>query len=374
MTPNANVLTSRAKRDEPPRAAPPAPSAPPLSSSQLRAFVDALERLGYDVTSLVTNAGIRRAELDDPDAMIPSGACDAILGRACEQRRHPNLGAHLAAVTPIGAYPLLDYLVVTSDTVEGALDQLVRYFHLVNAPFRLAIADDGDIVRLVIHAANAFAAEYETSIVVHHLGEETERRLRPVCVNLQHQPENRGDLERLLGCPVRAPSPWTGVEFSKQSLRLPLRRRDPALRGVLEGHAASVATRSSTGEDRSTVARVRSALASCLPRGVPEIAVIARQLAISPRTLQRRLAAEGGSYQQLVDLVRREAAERLLSDTSLASGEVGYLLGFSEPSAFHRAFKRWNGVTPQRYRTRHRSARNVDRADAPNAGQSIRRR
>ena len=360
MTPHANVLTSRATPDDPPRAAPPAPSAPPLSSSQLRPFVDALERLGYDVISLLTAAGIRRAELDDPDAMIPSGACDAILGRACEQRRHPNLGAHLAAVTPIGAYPLLDYLIVTTDTVEGALDQLVRYFHLVNAPFRLGVADDGDIVRLVIHTANAFSAEYETSITVHHLREETERRLQPVCVNLQHQPENHADLERLLGCQVRAPSPWTGVEFSKQSLRLPLRRRDPALRAVLEGHAESIATRSSSSDDRSTVARVRGAVASRLPRGVPEIVVIARQLAISPRTLQRRLAAEGVSYQQLVDLVRREAADRLLRDGSVAIGEVGYLLGFSEPSAFHRAFKRWHDVTPQQYRTRHRSARNVE--------------
>jgi len=359
MTANANVLTSRATRDERPRAAPPASSAPPLSSSQLRAFVDALERLGYDVTSLLTGAGIRRTELDDPDTLIPNWVCDAILGRACEQRRHPNLGAHLAAVTPIGTYPLLDYLVVTTDTVGAALDQLVRYFHLVSAPVRLALADDGDIVRLVIDAANPFAAEYETSIVVHHLGEETERRLRPVCVNLQHQPENRADLERLLGCRVRAPAPWTGVEFSKQSLRLPLRRRDPALRAVLEGHAATVA-RSLISEDHSTIASVRGALASCLPRGVPEIGVIARQLAISPRTLQRRLAAEGVSYQQLVDLVRREAAERLLSEASVAIGEVGYLLGFSEPSAFHRAFRRWHGVTPQQYRTRHRAARNVD--------------
>ena len=182
--------------------------------------------------------------------------------------------------------------------------------------------------------------------------------MRPVCVNLQHQPENRADLERLLGCHVRAPSPWTGVEFSKQSLRVPRRRRDPALRAVLEGHAASVATPSSSSDDRSIVARVRSAVASRLPRGAPEIGAIARQLAISPRTLQRRLAAEGVSYQQLVDLLRREVAERLLRDASVSIGEVGYLLGFSEPSAFHRAFKRWCSVTPQQYRARHRSAWN----------------
>jgi AraC-like DNA-binding protein len=83
---------------------------------------------------------------------------------------------------------------------------------------------------------------------------------------------------------------------------------------------------------------------------VPAIGVVARQLTLAPRTLQRRLAAEGVSYQQLVDVVRREAAERLLTDASMSIGEIGYLLGFSEPSAFHRAFKRWHSLAPHDYR------------------------
>ena len=83
---------------------------------------------------------------------------------------------------------------------------------------------------------------------------------------------------------------------------------------------------------------------------MPSIDLVAKQLAIAPRTLQRRLATEGFSYQQVVDLERREAAERLLVDASLAVGEIGYLLGFSEPSAFHRAFKRWHQMTPLEYR------------------------
>ena len=75
-------------------------------------------------------------------------------------------------------------------------------------------------------------------------------------------------------------------------------------------------------------------------------------LATSQRTLQRRLAAEGVSFQQLQDDVRREAAERLLADRSLAANEIGYLLGFSEPSAFHRACKRWFRATPLEFRKR----------------------
>jgi AraC-like DNA-binding protein len=353
MTPNANVLTPRATRDDATRGGrrgpTPLPPAPPCS--QLRAFVDALDRLGYDVVALLAQAGLRRAELDDPDGTVPGSAFNAVITRACEQRRVPNLGAHLATVTPIGAYPLLDYLVVTSGDVGGALEQLVRYFHLTEAPVRLAIAEEVDSVRLLVQRPmTGFVADYETSIVVHHLREETEHRLRPSYVSLEHEPDDRADLERLLGCRVHAPSTWTGIEFSRDSLRLPLRRRDPTLRGVLEGHAANVAQRSSVADEHSTIDQVRGVVASRLGRGVPAIGVVARQLTIAPRTLQRRLAAEGASYQQLVDVVRREAAERLLTDASMSIGEIGYLLGFSEPSAFHRAFKRWHSLTPHEYR------------------------
>jgi len=68
------------------------------------------------------------------------------------------------------------------------------------------------------------------------------------------------------------------------------------------------------------------------------------------RSLQRQLAAEGLSYQELIDATRSDAAERFLAETSLPIAEVGYLLGYAEPAAFHRAFKRWKKVTPQAYR------------------------
>lgn len=346
MTADAKRLTSRATNRQP---SDDTDATQPASG--LRAFTDALDRLGYDVASLLAEAGLRRTDLDDPDASIPCAAFNRVIRSACEQRRMPNLGARLAAATPIGAFPLLDYLVVSADTVGGALDQLVRYFHLVDAPVTLTVVRDDDSTRLVVErATNPFIEQYETSIAVHHLRAETEQRLRVSFVALMHEPDDARELERQLGCPVRVPSTWSGIELSRESLQLPLRRRDAALRGVLEGHAASVATRQPSHDDRTTVARVRAVLASRLGRGVPSIDLVAKQLAIAPRTLQRRLAAEGVSYQQVVDLERREAAERLLVDASLAVGEIGYLLGFSEPSAFHRAFKRWHQMTPLEYR------------------------
>lgn len=345
LTPDATNMSTSTER------------ASTYSAAQLRAFVDAFERLEFDVPRLLAYVDLRRSDLNDPDALITCEAFGRVIGAACEERRVPNLGAHVAAITPIGTYPLLDYLVVTTDTVGAALEQLTRYFHLTAAPATLTLVREPDVSRLVVHPrTDRFMSEYQTSIAVHHLRAETEHRFRASCVSLMHQPDDVADLERLLGCSVHTPAPWSGVELSRESLRLPLRRRDSALRRLLEGQAAAMTDNEAAQNDRRAVARVRAAVVSRLGHGVPAMSLVARQLAIAPRTLQRRLVAEGLTYQQVVEGVRREAAERLLANQSLTVGEIGYLLGFSEPSAFHRAFKRWHRLTPQEYRRKRSGA------------------
>jgi AraC-like DNA-binding protein len=99
---------------------------------------------------------------------------------------------------------------------------------------------------------------------------------------------------------------------------------------------------------------VRRVLASRIARGDTQIQSVARALSTSTRSLQRRLAAVGLSYNQLLDQVRKEAAERHLTDSALSITEIAYLLGYSEPAAFNSAFKRWYDETPQGFRQRQR--------------------
>jgi AraC-like DNA-binding protein len=335
MTTNAKELTGRAS--------------PPQPAAQVRPFGDALTRLGYNVPALLAPLGLTPGVLNDPDALVPRDALARLLRAAAEQRRITNLAARIAFHTALGAYPLLDYLVATTDTVGDALRQLVRYFHLVGAPVRVDIVEEPDAVRLVLRDFDPFMAEYEAAIAIHHLREESQQRLQVSFVSLPHEPEDPRDLERLLGCAVRAPAAWSGIEFPKDAMATSLRRRDPVLRRVLEGSARQAAVAPhATGNDAAD--RVRAALTSRVGGRLPEMSEMARQLAMAPRTLQRRLAAEGVSYKELLDEARRTAAERLLVDRSLTVAEVGYLLGFSEPSAFHRAFKRWHDVTPLEFR------------------------
>jgi AraC-like DNA-binding protein len=323
---------------------------------QFRAFVDAFERLGYDAGRLLSDIGVRRADLDDPDALIPCASTGALVCCAMRERPLKNVGLRLAAQTPIGAMGLLDYLIVTSDTVGHGLQQLARYLRLLTgAPFLLELREDQDPILAVHHvdaSAATFGVEYSVALTVLHIREETGNRARFECVSFTHQPDDVPEMERVLGCEVHAGASWSGVALPRESWRMPLPRKDPIVHRVLEGHAESIKPDALAMD--SLAIDVRRVIASRMANGGIDISVVARHLGISTRTLQRRLAAAGLSYQELLDETRREAAETCINNAALSVGEIAYLLGYSEPAAFHRAFRRWTGTTPHIFRARRR--------------------
>jgi AraC-like DNA-binding protein len=128
-------------------------------------------------------------------------------------------------------------------------------------------------------------------------------------------------------------------------------KADPALSRVIERHAESLLA-GRPNPVASTPERVRQLFASALGEGEVGLSSIAQKLKMSERSLQRRLADEGVSFDSLLDEVCRELAQRYLADPKIAVSEVAYLLGYSEPSPFHRAFKRWTGKTPAELRRR----------------------
>jgi AraC-like DNA-binding protein len=345
MTAHVNSLIDRARpaTEESPPATQPA--------RELRAFLDALGKLGYDVPELVRAARLSPADLKDPDALIPLSATGAVFQRAQAVRPLKNIALRMALETPLGAFPLLDYLVVTSDTVGEGVRQLARYFRIVGAPVSIEIRDRENPVRVLMRPDcldASMTVEYVASIAVHHLRRETGGRLEVAYVSLELGPEDPADFEERLGCPVRAEASWSGIALPRSSWKLALQRRDPILRGVLETQANQVVAK--LPRSRKPADEIRRVLASRVAGGDTRIQTVARQLAMSVRTLQRRLAAEKLSYQDVLEEIRRQAAERYLSDATLSAAEVGFLLGYSEPAAFHRAFKRWHGMTPVQFR------------------------
>jgi AraC-like DNA-binding protein len=320
-----------------------------MTANDVRVLTRALAELGHDTDALLTATGLSQYDLNDPDVRIPCEVLGALVSAAQQSHFTPNLAVEVAQRTPMGAYPLLDYLVLTSDTVGAGVKQLARYFRLVGNPVTFAVVDSGDEVRVqFVSAAAQFSVEYVASLMVLHFRNETNGRFHVTSVNLRHVPDDLAGIQRALDCRVVAGSSWNGLSLPRAAWLLPLRRHDPVLRHMLESQAnevlARMPTRSGLADD------VQRALASGLTSESTRIATLARRLGMSGRTLQRRLSGEGVSFQQLLDDVRKEAACRFISQPTLAICEVAYLVGYSEPAPFHRAFKRWYGMTPETFR------------------------
>jgi AraC-like DNA-binding protein len=361
MTARADRLTKRAK---PPDRAGSEPSSDPAST--VRVFVEALERLDYRMEPLLAAADINRLDLDDPDARIPCTVWIPMFCRALEERPMKNAGMRLGAVTPIGAFPLIDYLIMTSQNVGEGLTRLARYLRLGGARSVPSLREDEDPIRVLLEGCDTpLSAEFSVTLSVLHFSEETEDRFRAGYVSFSHTPDDIAEMERVLGCPVHTGTAWNGWALSRETWELPLRRRDPVLGGLLQRQADDAIGRLPPMD--GVALDVRRALASRVGGGDTRIQAIARMLATSARSLQRRLATAGFSYQQLRDLARKDAAERYLADSPLSIGEVAYLLGYSEPAAFNRAFRRWHRETPQAFRHRQRSERSRMQASAPSA-------
>ena len=349
MTARADSLTERAKPAGSTRSV---QSSYPASSA--RVFIDALERLNYSVEPLLGDAGIRRADLEDPDARIPCATWGAMFRQALAVRPMKNVGVRLATVTPFGAFPLIDYLIATSDTVGEGLTRLARYQRLVEPRSVPVLHGDEDPIRVLLEGPDTpFSAEFTVTINLLLCREETDGRFRAAYASFRHEPDDVAEIERVLSCPVHTGASWNGWALSREMCQLPLRRRDPVLGRLLRRQADEAIAR--LPASNGVALDVRRALASRVAGGDTRIQTVARVLATSARSLQRRLAAAGVSYQQLLDLARKAAAERYLTDSSLPIGDIAYLLGYSEPAAFTRAFRRWNEETPQAFRLRQRS-------------------
>jgi AraC-like DNA-binding protein len=172
----------------------------------------------------------------------------------------------------------------------------------------------------------------------------------PLEVRFPHSaPDDISEHQQLFGCKLQFGWERTELVFAREFLNTPLVKADPALQAILEAQVVDLIRKLPKGE--ATTDAVRRHLASELGKGQPTLEQIAARLHMSSRTLRRHLDEEGTSFRQILSEVRRELASRHLSEGRLAIGEIAFLLGFSEPSAFHRAFKHWTGHAPHAYRT-----------------------
>jgi AraC-like DNA-binding protein len=320
----------------------------------LRVCAEALEAGGADVASFLAGLSVARSTLDDVDARVPIEADLALWGAAPLLSGDEHFGLHSGERLNPEAFDVLGYTLGSSATVGEAFRRLVRYNRLLHdaAEVDLVVGAKGARIefRLTPGGTPRHQAEFSFAVFVSFCRNATGVDVAPLRVEFSHPaPADLSEHERIFRAPLLFGRPGNALVLAPYVLELPLLGRNPGLGAVLERQMNDLLAELPSGE--TLVERVKRLIAAELAGGEPTAEVVARKLRATPRTLHRWLRAEGTSYREILEGLRRELALRYLAEDHLAIGEAAFLLGFSEASAFHRSFKRWTGKTPAQYRT-----------------------
>jgi AraC-like DNA-binding protein len=317
-------------------------------------MVRAAELCGVDARDVLARAGVAPALLLDPDGRIPVHVSMAIWEEL--RARSGNAALQLTApmVLPVGAYRVLDYLVGASATVGDGVRRLARFFGIINPAIALTVHASERGVSLVAalktgQAMPALYVDYLFAAVVGRLRTFFRPQLRLVGVDLrQPAPLDVAPYQHAFRTGPRFGADADRIHFSADEWRAPLETSDPQLAQVLEARALTRLQQLTDGE-KGVSPEVRGAIMGTLPDGA-HVEDVARALHMSVRTLQRKLEKAGTTYRAALDALRSELACQYLKDEAVSICEVALLLGFSEQSSFHRAFERWTGEAPGRWR------------------------
>jgi AraC-like DNA-binding protein len=323
-------------------------------------IVGAAVRGGADRGELLARTGFDPSLASDPDTKISLELESALWNEGARLTGDDAFGLHAAEHVEPGAFDVLDYAVRTAPTLRAALERLARYNRLLHDAAVFTLTDRPPVVRLE-HSfkrqqgrQSRHAAEFTLASIVVVGAALVGQPLEPTRVEFAHAPPSAAVLDehrRIFARPPSFAQPVNALELDTALLARPIPHADPALSRVLERHAEALLA-ALPPERETTTERVRQLLSKTLGDAAPSLADTAARLKLGERSLQRKLADEGCSFESLLDEVRQSLALRYLADRSLAIAEVAYLLGYSEPSPFHRAFKRWTGKTPSEARGR----------------------
>lgn len=327
-----------------------------VGTTACRALLAACTQLGLNRQALLSAAGLTMAEVEDPDGRLGIAQVAALWQAALDSSDDPSLGLRMALAVPFGAYRVIDFLAAAAPTVGEGITRMARYFPLVNTAFAWRITHEGSRVHVALEQPGApdglprSLVDYALVCTILHLRHAHGFAWPLVEVTFAFPaPPVARDHEAALGCPVRFGQSHNAFVMTRATWDLPSRAPSCELLQTLEAHAARMLA--NLESSRVTSTRVAQLIVEELEGGDPSLARIAGRMALSPRTLQRRLGDEQTTFADVLDETRRHVAEAYVKDRGLALTEVAYLLGFSEQSAFTRAFQRWWGVPPSQVRS-----------------------
>jgi AraC-like DNA-binding protein len=302
------------------------------------------------------------ADSGPEDLRLPVAPSQLFLEHMAKLVGEPNLGLLAARETPLGTFKVLEFVAFSAQTWRGVVETAFRYVHLMNeaADFRI------EVVRSQAHIVLASKVplsrpgiDFQSAML--HLT--TTRWVGRQAPELEvwftyPEPSDLTEHRAIFGtAKLCFDAPYNGFVHDAARLDEPVPSADPEVHAILRKHAERLLAELASGD--GLVEHVRMQLLESLKEGPMTASDVAKGMGVTRRTLTRRLAEHGTKFSELLDDVRRKAATYYVAATEHSLIDIAFLVGFSESSAFVRAFKRWHGVAPMADRRAQRAARTI---------------
>ncbi len=331
-----------------------------VSVSYTRTLLKAVDQYGLEYDDMLQCAGIDPDIVENPEARIPLDKHRRFWAQAIAQSGDPFFGLHLAEIMRPETLNIVGEIILNCQTIRGALEKYLRYEVLVGGGWRTRLDERGAQCRISceVEHFSGYRQSLELKIagIILFIRWALDRHIKPIKVLFScPTPESQGEYQRIFQCPIVFGQDSNALVFERDLLDATLPYANPAVGLLLEQFAEDKLAAQASSKPVSVQVYeliyahiVEGVLARDPAQDSNFNQLVSDAFSISPRTLHRKLKREGCSFQLIFNDVRKDLSIKMLNN-GITTSEIAYRVGFSDPAAFCKAFKKWTGVSPKTF-------------------------
>ena len=327
-----------------------------LAASYIQSLYPMADAYQLNINDLLEKAGINPERMEQPGYRVPLYRAFKLLKVMEEESLNPHIHIHLGQQVRAKSFQILGYACMSSNNVGEAIDCLIRFEKLVWDIGATHVVHEGDLVKLIwkpkgipIALVPREVIEMAISGWVNFGYWITGDRHQPLSVHFSHnQPNDLSEYQKVFKTQLKFNEPFNGLTLNTEQLAIPVCEADPGLKLIMDAQGDKLLKKYRS--EINIVNEVRSIIYQQELWHNPDMKLVASELNMSQASLKRYLADSGFNFKSVVDDVRRDLALIYFDNTDFSLIDIAFMLGFSEQSAFNRAFKRWTGKSPGRFR------------------------
>ena len=324
-----------------------------IAVKQVLLLLEGAKRGGLSTEVLLQDCGIDLALLQNPDARVDKKAFIQLMLEVMRHTEDEFMGLGSGRVSKPGTFSMMAHAVINCASLDKAIQRGMKFYELFDYAIvsRLHVTDDEANLVYLASEKMQFRPHILEAVVfltLRFLSWLIGQQIVPKRINLDFDCLDDGEYAAQFPCQVHYGQARSEIIMDNRYMSMPLVQNPLSLSKFLKSSLEELMD--GDIENASLNAQIRSIISKEFGNNFPDFSVVCDKLAMTPQTLRRRLKDENTSYQEIKDTIRKDASIFYLSKPELTIDEIAMLMGFSEASSFHRAFKKWTSKTPSAYR------------------------